>query len=151
MLLKKKSYKNIFATYSRGWFCCAVWERGWMYLLPLIWPAWLLEILLLVICFFFLRLPKSTNLHCALGKKVDSPSLPIFFMSNLLLFAWKWPHFSIAEPIEFAEHFRMSISYSRYYNKITSQWNTLSSHLKKCSSAKNIYSPTSSLCENGKL
>lgn len=88
--------------------------------------------------FFFLRLPKSTNLHCALGKKVDSPSLPIFFMSKLLLFAWKWPHFSIAEHIEFTEHFRMSISYSRYYNKITSQWNTLSSHLKKCSSVKYI-------------
>lgn len=48
------------------------------------------------------------------------------------------PCFSIAGHIEYVEHFRMSISYTLYYNKITRQWNMLNSHLNKCSSVKYI-------------
>lgn len=48
------------------------------------------------------------------------------------------PCVSIAGHIEYVEHFRMSISYTLYYNKITRQWNMLNSHLNKCSSVKYI-------------
>lgn len=145
-LLDKKDELFFFAPYVSGWSCCAILKGVNIYLYGSLNLTCLTasgdasNSHLLILNFQF----KQTFSVCSI--RAGPPSLPMFYESFAELLPGNG-HVSI----ELAEHFRMSISYHLYYNKITKKWNTLNSYLNKCSSVKNKYSPTSSFYENGEL
>lgn len=135
--------------YSSAWSCCAVSE-GVNISAPLnltcLTPG---DTSTSYLFFLNFQCKQTFSVFCLrkLSPHVCSSFLWVICCSS----AWKWPRFSIAGHTEFAERFRMSISYPLYYNKITRQWNTLNSYLNKYGSVKNIYSPTTSPYEDGEL